>query len=82
MREKITNFTPIFKNTNACRQDIGPLMQQFAEKEGLMSQPGRMLISSFELTNGTINIPLLLFYLELGLLCTKIYPFVENTAGV
>ena len=54
-------------------------MQEYARTKRLMSQPRRMLISSFELTNGTINTPLLLFYLEPGPLCTKIYRFVEWT---
>ena len=36
-----------------------------------------MLISSFFLENGTLITPLLLFYLDLGLVCKKIYRFVE-----
>ena len=54
-------------------------MKEYAEKEGIMSQPRRMLISSFHLNNGTIIAPLLLFYLHLGLECTKIYQFVQYT---
>ena len=38
-----------------------------------------MLISSYFLENGTLITPLLLFYLELGLVCKKIYRFVEYT---
>ena len=36
-----------------------------------------MLISSFFLKNGTLITPLLLFYLDWGLVCKKIYRFVE-----
>ena len=54
-------------------------MQGYAEKEKLMSQPRRMLISSFELANGRIITSSLLFYLELGLLCTIVYCFVVYT---
>ena len=36
-----------------------------------------MLISSFTLQNGTLITPILLFYLQLGLVCTKIHRFVE-----
>ena len=79
LREKFANFPPIFKNTHACKQNNGPLLQDYAQKKVLMSQPRRMLISTFELINGTIITPLLLFYLELGLVCTKTYRFVENT---
>ena len=38
-----------------------------------------MLISSYRLENGTLITPLLLFYLELGLVCKKIYRSVEYT---
>ena len=44
-----------------------------------MPQPTIMLISSFILTNGTIITPLLLFYLKLGLVFTKIHRFVQYT---
>ena len=36
LKEKIANFRPIFKNTNVGRHDIGSLMQDYAEKEGLL----------------------------------------------
>ena len=48
-------------------------MKEDAEKESIVSQPRRKLISSFHLKNGTINTPLLLYYLHLGLECTKIH---------
>ena len=54
-------------------------MQNYAEKEGLLCQPRTMLISSYFLENSTLTTPLLLFYLELGLVCKKIYRFVEYT---
>ena len=38
-----------------------------------------MLILSYFLENGALKTPLLLFYLKLGLVCKKIYRFVENT---
>ena len=52
-------------------------MKDYAEKRGLLSQPRKMLISGCFLENGTLITPLLLFYLELGLVCKKIYRFVE-----
>ena len=54
-------------------------MKEYAEKEGIMSQPRGMLISSFHLKNGTIIIPLLLYYFHLGLECTKIHQFFQYT---
>ena len=73
LKSYFANFTPIFKSTVVSRNDIGGLMKENAEKEGFMSQPRRMLISSFHLKNGTIMTPLLLYYLHLGLECTKIH---------
>ena len=53
-------FPPIFKNTVVSRDDVGNLIKQYAEKENIMVQPRRMLISSFILTNATIITPLFL----------------------
>ena len=79
LKAYFANFPPIFKNTDVSRNDIGYLMKEYAEKERIMSQPRRMLISSFHLNNGTIITPLLLYYLHLGLECTKIHRFVQYT---
>ena len=79
LKTYFANFPPIFKNTVVCRNDIGDLMKDYAEKEGIVSQPRRMLISSFHLKNATIITPLLLYYLHLGLECTKIHQFVQYT---
>ena len=54
-------------------------MKVYAEKEGIMSQPRRLLTSSFHLKNGTIITPLLLYYLHLCLEYTKIHQFVQDT---
>ena len=59
LRDYFSNFSPIFKNTVVSKDDIGNLMKEYAEKEGIMPQPRRMLISSLILTNGTIITPLL-----------------------
>ena len=77
LRDYFSNFPPMFENTVVSRDDIGNLMKEYAEKEGIMPQPRIMLISSFILTNGTIITPLLLFYLKLGLVCRKIHRFVQ-----
>ena len=80
LRNYFSKFSPIFKNTVVSRDDFGNLMKEYAEKEGIMSQPRRMLISSFMLSNGTIITPLLLFYLKLGPVCRKIHRFVQYTS--
>ena len=62
LKKKFDNFQQIFKNTNVGRHDIGLLMKDFNQKEGLLCQPRKMLISSHLLENGTLITPLLLFY--------------------
>ena len=54
-------------------------MKECAEKEGIMSEQRRMLISSVHLKIGTIFTPLLLYYLHLGFERTKIHQFVQYT---
>ena len=51
LKSNFANFPPIFKNTVVSRNDIGDLIE-YAEEEGIMSQPRRMLISSFHLKRG------------------------------
>ena len=73
------NFPPIFKNTLVSKSDIGNLMKSYAEEKRLISQARKMLISIFILQNRTPLTLLLFFYLQLGLVCTKIHHFVEYT---
>ena len=80
LRSYFSNFPPIFKKTVVSGEDIGDLMREYAEKEKFLTQPRRILISRFVLTNGTIITPLLLFYFKLGLVCKKIHRFVQNTS--
>ena len=79
LRVNFANFPPIFKNTLVSKNDIGDLMKTYAEESGIMSQPRKMLISRLTLQNGTLITPLLLFYLQLVLVVTKMYRFVEYT---
>ena len=67
LRANFANFPPIFKKTLVSKSDIGDLMKNYAEEERLLSQPRKMLISSFTLQNGILITPLLLFFLQLGL---------------
>ena len=79
VKAHFANFLPIFKNTVVSRRDIGVLMKEYGEKEGIISQQRRMLKSSFHLNYGTINTPLLIFYLHLGLERTKSHQFLQYT---
>ena len=79
LRPDFANFPPIFKNTLVSKSDFGDLMKNYAEEDRLLSQPRKMLISSFTLQNGTLITPLLFLFLQLGLDCTKLHRFVEYT---
>ena len=79
LRANFANFPPILKNSLVSKSEIGDLMKNYAEEERFLSQPRKTLISSFTLQNGTLITPLLLFFLQLGLVCTKIHHFVEYT---
>ena len=54
-------------------------MKNYAEEERSLSQTRKMLTSSFTLQKGTLNTPLFLFNLQLGLVVTKVHRFVEYT---
>ena len=79
LQSYFSNFPPIFTNIVVSREDIGTLLREDAEKENIMPQPWRMLLSSFILLNGTIITPLLLFFLKLGLVCKKIHRLIQYT---
>ena len=55
--------------------------QKNAMENEILKHSQIMLISNFELENGTFLTALLKFHLELGLQHTKIYIFVQNSLG-
>ena len=77
LKKNFAIFPPIFKTTYVGRHNIGLLMKDYAETEGLLCQLQKTFISSSFLGNGTLVTPRLLFYLDLGLVSKKIYRFVE-----
>ena len=80
LKKNFANLPPIFKNTNVGRHDTGLLMKDYAEKQGILCQPRKMLISTYFLENGILITPLLLFFLDLGLVCRKLYRRGEYTS--
>ena len=77
LKKNFATFPPIFKKTNVGRHVIGLLMKDYAGKEGLLCQQRKLLISSYFLENGTLITPLLLIFLDLGLVPKKLFRFVE-----
>ena len=56
-----------FKNTEVSREDISPLMRDFAEKTKCLPQPRKMLIGSYFAKKIFLITPLVKWYLEQGL---------------
>ena len=79
LREKFSEFPPIFKNCEVSLEDIGSHMKDFAHEHNLLKKPRRMLISSFRLQRGPLITPLLQFYLEKGLVLIQVYWFIQYT---
>ncbi|XP_031573378.1 uncharacterized protein LOC116307332 [Actinia tenebrosa] len=70
---------PIFKNAEINRDNIGDFMKQFAEERNIMNQPRKSLIGSNHATKILLATHLLKWYLEHGLVVTKVYQVVEYT---
>ena len=54
-------------------------MKEFAERNKLLPRPRKMLISSFKLERGPVITPLLLFYLEKGVILKDVFWYLQYT---
>jgi hypothetical protein len=66
LKAKFAEMTPIFKNTEVTDKDIGEFMTNYLKDSGKSFQTTKFLIS-----------PLLKWYLEHGLVVTKIYQTIQ-----
>ena len=77
LREKFSEMTPIFKNTTITENDIGAHMQSFLKSRDEHFKPTRYLIGSMFGEKILIITPLLKWYLQEGLIVTKIYQLIQ-----
>ena len=77
LKQKFSEMTPIFKNVDISLDDIGPHMKAFAQQHECMPRPRRALIGSYRGDKILLATPLLQFYLEQGLVVTKVYQAVQ-----
>ena len=77
LKQKFSEMTPIFKNVEISLDDVGEHMKRFAEENECMPRPRRALIGSYRGDKILLATPLLQFYLEQGLVVTKVYQAVE-----
>ena len=73
LKAHFQEMTPIFKNTEISREDIGEFMTQYAEEHNQLNQPRRSLVGSYYGTKIMLATPLAKWYLEHGLVITKVY---------
>ena len=72
-------MSPIFKNTDISRDDIGDHMRQYIVDRDIMPHPRKSLIGSLHGEKIMIITPLLEWYLARGFVVTKIHEILEYT---
>ena len=77
LKEYFSEMTPIFKNVDVCLDDIGEFMQEYIKQHNIKNVPRRLLIGSYFGKKIGLATPLLKWYLEHGLVITRIYTIVE-----
>ena len=77
LRDKFSEMTPIFKNVEIGRSEVGEHMQAFAEQHDIMTTPWRTLIGSYKGVKILLGTPLLKLYLDEGLVVTRVHQVVQ-----
>ena len=77
LKAKFAEMTPIFKNTEVSDKDIGDFMTNYLKESGNSFKTTRYLIGSMFGERILLISPLLKWYLENGLIVTKIYQTVQ-----
>ena len=77
LKKNFEEMTPIFKNVDISLDDIGEHMATFAQQHECMPRPRRALIGSYHGNKILLATPLLQFYLEQGLVITKVHQAVQ-----
>ena len=77
LKEYFSEMTPVFKNVDVCLDDVGEFMQEYAKQHNIKDVPRCLFIGSYFGKKIGLMTPLLKWYLEHGLLITRIYTIVE-----
>ena len=77
LKECFSEMTPVLKNVDVCLNDVGEFMQEYAKQHNIKNVPRRLLIRSYFWKKIGLATPLLKWYLEHGLVITRIYTVVE-----
>ena len=77
LKEYFSEMTPIFKNTLVSRNDVGAHMRDHLQRADRIKRPQRQLIGSYFAKEILLRSPLLKWYLEKGLIVTKVHMLVQ-----
>ena len=77
LRQEFAEFPPIFKNVEVGREDMGDFMREYCERNGLMKKPVKQMISSFWAKEVFIITPMIKWYLEKGLVVSRVHLVAE-----
>ncbi|XP_067945797.1 uncharacterized protein [Watersipora subatra] len=76
-KEIFSEFQPITKHAFLSRDDIGDHMREFAEKHNLLKRPMKTLLNSYFAKKILLATPLLRWYLNHNIKCTKVYQVIQ-----
>ena len=79
LRPYFGEMAPIFENTEVNLEDAGEFMEKFTKDNNLGEAPCCLLIDSYFGKKICLATPLIQWYLNHGLVITKIYKVVEYT---
>jgi hypothetical protein len=79
LKEKFSEMTPIFKNTEIKFEDIGEYMQNYHTENDIPFNKGNKLIGSYFGKEILLYTPLLKWYLQQGLIIIKFHCAIEYT---
>ena len=77
LKEKFSEFQPIFKNVDVSKDQLSQHMREYVEENHLLTSPRRTLIASYFASNILLSTPLVRWYLEQGLVITRVHEIVE-----
>ena len=78
-KQYFEEMCPLFCNVDVKFADIGEHMQNFVKEAKLSIKPRKMLVSGIKAQKILLATPLLKWYLNHGMLVTKIYQVIEYT---
>ncbi|XP_068714490.1 uncharacterized protein [Montipora foliosa] len=77
LKEKFSEFQPLFKNTEVSRDDLSDKMLAYAQKYKLLPTATKMLVGSFINMDGLFFTPLLKWYLDHGLKVKRVHQAIQ-----